>query len=220
MNSRLIKILFAYTAGLYISLVCLNNLIDYRSNFAFVSMVVKMEDTFSLQRNGWRSVHSQWLQHLLFIVIIVWEGVIAICLFTGARNMVSKFHSSAVDFKAAKSFATWGFSLGVLLWFLVFIAIGGEWFLMWQSKTWNAQNTAFLLTTCFLLFLLHHNQDDNWLHDSIHLSAIRKLLINALFSSAFFGITEDLMPHKFYSKQPVFLFSADSLIKLCDWILR
>lgn len=75
--------------------------------------------------------------------------------------MVSKFRSSAVDFKAAKSFATWGFSLGVLLWFLVFIAIGGEWFLMWQSKTWNAKNTAFLLTTCFLLFLLHHNQDDN-----------------------------------------------------------
>ena len=161
MNGRLIKILFTCAVGLYISLVCLNNLIDYRSNFAFVSMVAKMDDTFSIQRNGWRSVQNGFLHHLFFVVIIAWEAVVAICLFIGAARMVSKFRSTAVDFKAAKSFATYGFSLGVLLWFMVFIAIGGEWFLMWQSKTWNAQNTAFLLTACFLLFLLHHNQDDS-----------------------------------------------------------
>jgi len=161
MNGRLIKIFFTCAAGLYISLVCLNNIIDYRSNFAFVSMVAKMQDTFSIQRNGWRSVHSGFLHHLFFIVIIVWEAVVAICLFVGTARMVSKFRSTAVDFKVAKSFATYGFSLGVLLWFTVFITIGGEWFLMWQSKTWNAQNTAFLLTACFLLFLLHHNQDDS-----------------------------------------------------------
>ena len=161
MNGRLIKILFTCAVGLYISLVCLNNLIDYRSNFAFVSMVAKMQDTFSIQRNGWRSVHSGFLHHLFFIVIIVWEAVVAICLFVGTARMVSKFRSTAVDFKVANSFATYGFSLGVLLWFMVFIAIGGEWFLMWQSKTWNAQNTAFLLTACFLLFLLHHNQDES-----------------------------------------------------------
>lgn len=159
MNSRRIKILFACTAGLYISLVCLNNIIDYRSNFAFVSMVAKMEDTFSIKQNGWRSVHSEFLHHSFFILIIIWEAVIAICLFIGATHMVHKFRTTADEFSAAKSFATYGFALGVLLWFTVFIAIGGEWFLMWQSKTWNAQNTAFLLTACFLLFLLYHNQD-------------------------------------------------------------
>ena len=161
MNSRLIKILFTCAAGLYVSLVCLNNVIDYRSNFRFVSMVAKMEDTFSLQRNGWRSVNNVFLHHLFFVVIIAWEVVIAVCLFIGAAKMVGRFRSTAADFKIAKSFATYGFSLGVLLWFAVFIAIGGEWFLMWQSKTWNAQNTAFLLTACFLLFLLHHNQHDD-----------------------------------------------------------
>ena len=161
MSTRLIKIFFTCTAGLYISLVCLNNVIDYRSNFAFVSMVAKMEDTFSIQRNGWRSIQSGFLHHAFFVLIITWEVIIAVCLFIGATNMVRKFRSTATDFKAAKSFATYGFSLGVLLWFTVFIAIGGEWFLMWQSKTWNAENTAFLLTACFLLFLLHHNQDDS-----------------------------------------------------------
>ena len=160
MNNRLIKIFFTCAAGLYILLVCMNNVIDYRSNFAFVSNVATMEGTFSLERNGWSSVQSGFLHHAFFIVIITWEFIIAICLFIGATNMVRKFRSTAADFKASKSFATWGFSLAVLLWFTVFIAIAGEWFLMWQSKTWNAENTAFLLTACFLLLLLHHNQDD------------------------------------------------------------
>jgi predicted small integral membrane protein len=78
----------------------------------------------------------------------------------GAFNMISRYRASAAEFKNAKKFTSLGLSLGVLLWFSVFIAMGGEWFLMWQSKNWNAQPTAFFLTCCFLLFLIHHNQED------------------------------------------------------------
>ena len=46
-----------------------------------------------------------------------------------------------------------------LVWYV--ITIGGEWFLMWQSKNWNGQNNAFLLCICFLLFLIDLNQHDN-----------------------------------------------------------
>ena len=60
----------------------------------------------------------------------------------------------------AKKLLALGLSLGVLLWFTLFIAIGGEWFLMWQSKNWNGQNNAFLLCICFLLFLIYLNQPD------------------------------------------------------------
>ena len=74
--------------------------------------------------------------------------------------MTTKLRVSAPEFKAAKKYTSFGLSLGVLLWLVVFIAIGGEWFLMWQSKTWNAQGTAFMLTCSFLLFLIHHNQED------------------------------------------------------------
>ncbi len=161
MNSRLIKIFFTCAVGLYILLVCFNNVVDYHSNFAFVSMVAKMEDTFSKARNGWRSIHNGFFHHLLFVLIIVWESAVAVLLATGAIKMINKFRAAAVEFKKAKVYAAYGFALGVLLWFTVFIAIGGEWFLMWQSKNWNAQNTAFLLTCCFLLFLLHHNQEDS-----------------------------------------------------------
>ncbi|MEP6594711.1 MAG: DUF2165 domain-containing protein [Ginsengibacter sp.] len=160
MNSRLIKIFFSCTVGLYISLVCFNNIFDYNSNFKFVSMVAKMDDTFSKETNGWRSVNNVFFHNVLFIVVITWELLIAVLLFLGFFRMINKLKSSTLEFRNAKKYTSYGLSLGVLLWFTVFIAIGGEWFLMWQSKNWNAQSTAFSLTCCFLLFLIHHNQDD------------------------------------------------------------
>jgi predicted small integral membrane protein len=161
MNNRLVKILFAFAVGLYMTLVCFNNIFDYGSNFQFVRMVASMEDTFSNQRNGWRSVTSASFHHLLFVLIILWELAIAVLLIMGILSMSRNLKSDNAVFKKAKAPAALGYALGILLWFVVFIAIGGEWFLMWQSKSWNAQNTAFLLTCCFLLFLLQHNQEND-----------------------------------------------------------
>jgi predicted small integral membrane protein len=160
MNSRLIKILFGCAVGLYISLVCFNNIFDYNSNFPFVRMVATMEDTFSKEKNGWRSINNMFWHHALFILIIIWELSIAFFVWLGVLRMKSKLRATTIEFKQAKKYTSLGLALGVLLWFTVFIAIGGEWFLMWQSKSWNAQNTAFFLTCCFLLFLIHHNQED------------------------------------------------------------
>ena len=36
-----------------------------------------------------------------------------------------------------------GTTLGFLVWFTGFLVIGGEWFAMWQSATWNGQEAAF-----------------------------------------------------------------------------
>jgi predicted small integral membrane protein len=36
-----------------------------------------------------------------------------------------------------------GLTLGLVLYLVGFIAIGGEWFAMWQSQTWNGQQKAF-----------------------------------------------------------------------------
>jgi predicted small integral membrane protein len=34
-------------------------------------------------------------------------------------------------------------AIGFLVWFVGFMVIGGEWFAMWQSTTWNGQEAAF-----------------------------------------------------------------------------
>jgi predicted small integral membrane protein len=119
-----------------------------------------MTDVFSKERNSWRSVNNVSLHHFLFVIVISWELSIAVLMWFGAFKMMIKFRADITEFKSAKKYTSLGLSLGVLLWFTVFIAIAGEWFLMWQSKSWNAQSTAFFLTSCFLLFLIHHKQED------------------------------------------------------------
>ena len=35
----------------------------------------------------------------------------------------------------------------LLMWLVAFLDVGGEWFLMWQSKMWNGQEEAFRMFT-------------------------------------------------------------------------
>ena len=47
-----------------------------------------------------------------------------------------------------------------MLWFTGFIAVGGEWFLMWQSEKWNGQNAAFRLVVIIGITLVYLVQPD------------------------------------------------------------
>jgi len=161
MHNRLIKILFGACIGLYMLIVCFNNITDYNSNFKFVSMVSGMGDVFSKGKTGWRSITNETLHHIMYLFIIAWELTIAILTITGIFKMIQKLKSGTVEFNQSKRLLIIGLSLGVILWFGMFITIGGEWFLMWQSRNWNGQNTAFLLSICFLLFLIHLSQRDD-----------------------------------------------------------
>ena len=143
------------------SIVCFNNVTDYDSNFQFVRMVSGMGDVFLKEKTGWRSINSETLHHIMYLFIIAWELTIAILTTTGIFKMIKKVKSGSVEFNQSKKLLLTGLSLGVILWFGMFITIGGEWFLMWQSKNWNGQNTAFLLCICFLLFLIYVNQHDD-----------------------------------------------------------
>lgn len=50
--------------------------------------------------------------------------------------------------------------IAVLCWLGGFIALGGEWFLMWQSKIWNGQQAAFRLLVILGFTLLYLTQPD------------------------------------------------------------
>jgi predicted small integral membrane protein len=69
--------------------------------------------------------------------------------------MLKNLNNSDLEFKKAKNTLLTGLTLGNFLWMGLFIGIAGEWFLMWQSKTWNAQSTAFSLSIVFLLIRLN-----------------------------------------------------------------
>jgi predicted small integral membrane protein len=47
------------------------------------------------------------------------------------------------EFARAKRVGIAALTAGMLQWFIAFLCVGAEWFLMWQSKTWNGQEAAF-----------------------------------------------------------------------------
>lgn len=49
----------------------------------------------------------------------------------------------AADFDAAKEVAIGGLALGLALYFVGFLIVGGEWLQMWRSAEWNFQQAAF-----------------------------------------------------------------------------
>lgn len=47
-----------------------------------------------------------------------------------------------------------------MVWFFGFMVVGGEWFMMWQSHTWNGQEAAFKFYMAILGLLIFLNQPD------------------------------------------------------------
>ena len=160
MNTRQIRIGISVALTCYMLLVCFNNIADSGSNFMFVTKVVSMEDVFSRDHTGWRAISNKELHKLIYLFIVAAELLITTLLLWGTLKMIRNYRSSAELFNSSKKMALTGLTSAMLLFFVFFITIAGEWFLMWQSEKWNAQQTAFSLSTIFLLALIFINQDE------------------------------------------------------------
>lgn len=150
---RISKILLVFSAALFAALAGMNNLLDYQTNFAGVQHVLSMDTVFPNNNSSWRAVTSPWLHHLAYWLIIAVELVIAVLGFWGAIELWQTRHDAAT-FNRKKTKAALALTLGILLWFTGFNVIAAEWFLMWQSESWNAQQSAFLFATSFFLVLI------------------------------------------------------------------
>ena len=146
--------------ALYFTLVVFNNITDYSANFGFVSNVLSMSDTFTAQHD-WRAISNSSLHHIAYWVIIATEFLIALLLWTGVISMWRKKKETMAIFQESKKAAIIGLTIGFSLWFLAFISIGGEWYLMWQSETWNGNPTAFRNATLILLGLIFISLPEN-----------------------------------------------------------
>ena len=154
MPERLVKIALVAAVALYLGIVALNNLTDYGSNFEFVRHVLSMDTTFPDNRLKWRALTSPVIHHVFYASIILWEAASTIALAVGTWKLWQKRLAPAAEFNAAKSFAVGALGFNLLLWFVAFLCIGGEWFVMWQSQIWNGQSAAFRMFACIALVLL------------------------------------------------------------------
>ena len=161
MPIRRIQILLVALIVLYMTLVVVNNLTDYTSNFMFVSSVTSMTDTFTEDVQSWRAIKQPIFHHIFYVTIIIIEAIITIMCLIGISSMYRNRYASMVRYQDSKKWSIYGISLGICLWFGGFISIGGEWFLMWQSNDWNGTPTAFRNAIFFLLTLLFVTQKND-----------------------------------------------------------
>ncbi|MET9391435.1 DUF2165 domain-containing protein [Streptomyces sp. NPDC006624] len=132
----LAAMLLTATVALYMALVAFGNITDFGTNQQFVRHVLAMDTTFKDEDLMWRAVTSQGLQDAAYVAIIVWETAAALLLIYGSWLWARH------DAVGARRMSTYGLLMVMLLFGAGFIAIGGEWFSMWQSKDWNGLDAA------------------------------------------------------------------------------
>ena len=160
MVTRAAKLLLLSGIALYYSLVVLNNLTDFGSNYEFVRHVFSMDSTFAGNRGQWRALTSPAAHLAFYVGIIAWEIATAILLWWGAWRLLRALRLAADAFNAAKRIAVAALTLSMLMWLVAFLTIGGEWYLMWQSHLWNGQEEAFRMFAVVGLVLLLVLQPD------------------------------------------------------------
>jgi len=154
MALRTAKILLVAGVAVFYTLLVFDNTTDYGSNYQFVRHVMMMDSTFPENRAMWRAVNSPRLHTLFYLSIILWEAVTMLLCWLGAAQLALAWRGTAAAFEDAKRWAIGGLTLSLLMWLLAFLTVGGEWFLMWQSKVWNGQEAAFRMFTVVGIILL------------------------------------------------------------------
>lgn len=160
MIPRYLKIKLVATAALFLSLVAFGNITAYDVNFAFVQGVMTMETIGKDPSMTWRAIGSNALHNVFYWVIIAWQIVAAAACWLGVWRLYRARKSGVIGFQRAKSAAIFGLGAGLLLYFLAFITIGGEWFAMWRSQIWNGQSASHMIVTAFGIVLIYLSMRD------------------------------------------------------------
>jgi predicted small integral membrane protein len=157
---RAAKLAMVFAVALYYTLLVFNNITDYDSNYQFVRHVLMMDSTFPGNHGMWRALDQPAAHTIFYLSIIAWEFVTMILCCWGGWRLAQALPRSAAAFHGAKRISIFGLTLALLMWLVAFLTVGGEWFLMWQSKAWNGQEVAVRMFTVMGIVLLLVAQPD------------------------------------------------------------
>jgi predicted small integral membrane protein len=153
--SRFSKIALVTALALTCTLVVFDNVVDPALNLSFVQHVLSMDTIVPDSGIADRSITDPTLQRAAFDLIVAGEALTALLLWVGVLQMLMRLRAPAARFDRAKTWAVAGLSVGFLVWQAGFLGIGGEWFAMWMSKTWNGQESAFRFAMTVLGVLIY-----------------------------------------------------------------
>jgi predicted small integral membrane protein len=151
---RLAKIVMIGSLAAFAFIVAYDNIVDYDSNYEFVRHVLSMDTTFPGNALTDRAITDPRIWEVAYAAIIAAEGLTCLLLTIGAVVLLMRIRQPADAFNRAKVWPVAGLTGGFCLWFFGFQVVAGEYFAMWQSKTWNGELAAFRFTTVILGVLI------------------------------------------------------------------
>lgn len=157
---RLAKVAMTAALAAFAFIVTYDNIVDYGTNYEFVKHVLSMDTTFPGNKLMGRAVTDPRLWSLGYAAIIAAEGVVFLLLAVSTVAMLLALRAPAASFQRAKTWMVAGAAIGFMVWFFGFMVVAGEYFAMWQSKTWNGQEAAFRFYMTLLAVLIFVNQRD------------------------------------------------------------
>jgi predicted small integral membrane protein len=164
---RACKVALVGVVGLLMTLIAIGNITDYGTNALFVRHVLAMDTIFPDSTLRWRAIADPTLQTAAYDTIIVWESLCAIVI-AGAVVRLTRSVRDPHRFGREIATAVVGLTMVLFLFGGGFLTIGSEWFLMWQSKTWNGNESAlryFLIAGVTLLIISSERADARLIDD-------------------------------------------------------
>ena len=128
--SKIALVVFVGLQGLFYGL---NNIVNFKQAISFVTGVLPMEGHAAYPNAFGPAITWPPLIVATLCVIIIGELLIAGLSFKGAYDMVRARNGPSGMFNAAKKFAILGCAMALVVWFGMFLAVGGAYFQMWQT---------------------------------------------------------------------------------------
>ncbi len=160
MMERRLKIFMIGGIAVLCGFITAGNIHDPGSNLVFLQHVFSMDTIMPASAMADHAIPIPVLWRIAFWLIVIGEGLTAALFALATVELFRARKFKARDFHQAKRFVFAGAACGFLVWFVGFLAVGGEWFAMWQSQVWNSQQAAFRILASILLVLIFVAQPD------------------------------------------------------------
>lgn len=151
--NRLLKLLSVLIPTSFTFFVILDNAIfAWSDNYQFVQHVMSMDTVESVVH--WRGIQNPTIWKIAYNFLITCESLTFFIGILALYKMIKAFNEDKKTFEKAKFWGYITLILTLAIWFFGFIDLGGEWFKMWLSPSWNGQPIAAWLSIIFISLLI------------------------------------------------------------------
>ncbi len=157
--ARVTASVFVLMVAAYYLMVAFDNITNptnpNASNWPFVQGVLSGDGVPVDSGFGYRFIDAQWFQVIAYLGIMAGESLTGIFLVI-AGILGLRRSGSCPRWGGAQKWTFAGGTLGLAVFFLGFMAIGGNWFIMYLNSKWNGLQPAFQnsVMTVFMLVLV------------------------------------------------------------------